>query len=105
MKKRVSFQPRFWISAIIVLVELLCVIAVFVLLIIYPFWNNFMIIPLIILLVLDTVLALFIANSKAEAAFKISWLVIVMVLPFAGAVIYLLFANKITTKKSKTTTY
>lgn len=99
MKKRVSFQPRFWISAIIVLVELLCVIAVFVLLIIYPFWNNFMIIPLIILLVLDTVLALFIANSKAEAAFKISWLVIVMVLPFAGAVIYLLFANKITTKK------
>lgn len=101
MKKRKSFQPRIFISAILVIFEIILIVTFFVLFIIFPLSEYYITIPSILLLIFNFVLGLFIANSKVEADFKISWLFIVLVLPFAGGILYLLFANKMTTKRVK----
>ncbi len=43
----------------------------------------------------------YIANSKATAAYKLSWMVFVGVIPEIGFVCYLMFANKTFSKRSK----
>lgn len=70
-------------------------------LIILPLGEYYAALPIIFLLIFDIVLSLFIANTRVEADFKISWLVIIIVFPIAGGVLYLLFANKMTTRRMK----
>lgn len=101
MKRRNFFQPRVLISGLLFFVQLMLVIAFFVLLVLSPFGTEYYIGSLIVLLLFDSVIGLFIANTKVEASFKISWLVVVICLPFVGGFLYLLFANKITTKKMR----
>jgi len=101
MKKRGSFQPRVLIIALLLIAELL-IISGFVALIIYvPFSNQYVWVPSLIIFLFDLILAVFIANSKVEASFKISWLVVVVSMPLMGGIFYFLFANKITTKKMR----
>lgn len=46
-------------------------------------------------------LGIFIVNSNAENEYKVSWLFLVGCFPLIGALFYLLFAHKITTKRAK----
>lgn len=101
MKKRNFFQPRVFISALLFFVQVILFIVFFIVLVVFPFGTQYLFGSMIVLLLFDLVLALFIANTKVEAAFKISWLVIVICMPFVGGFLYLLFANKMTTKKMR----
>lgn len=55
----------------------------------------------LIILIFDFIILTYIVNSKANSSYKITWLFIVGLLPFIGAVIYLMFGNKNTTKRMK----
>lgn len=54
-----------------------------------------------ILLALDLCCGIFIANSDVQVDFKVSWLTVLLCLPYAGAFLYLLFAQKVTTQRLK----
>ena len=101
MKRRNGFQPRVLISLLMFFLQVVLVVTFFVVLVLSPFGTEFYLGGLIVLLLFDCVIGLFIANTKVEASFKISWLVVVICLPFVGGFLYLLFANKITTKKMR----
>ena len=58
-------------------------------------------VSLLILLILDMVCGVFIANSDVQVDFKVSWLTILLCLPFVGAFLYILFAQKVTTNGLK----
>lgn len=58
-------------------------------------------ISLIILIVLDLTCGIFIANSEVSVDFKVSWLTVLLCLPYAGAFLYILFAQKVTTGRLK----
>jgi Phosphatidylserine/phosphatidylglycerophosphate/cardiolipin synthases and related enzymes len=105
MKKRGGFQLRFWIIIISFLLEVATVVGFIVLVVLTSFDDRILWIPLTLMALFDFSLGLFIANSKVEASYKISWLAVVICLPFIGGIFYLLFANKITTKKKRQQRY
>ena len=100
-EKRKPSLIRFYSAALFFLIGTTLIVAVFVV----PFFliDTWWIILLYIIVVylLNAILALFIYNSKSQINFKTSWLVVICGLPFAGALLYLLFANKVTTKKKR----
>ena len=49
--------------------------------------------------VLVIIVALIIVNSKSGSSYKISWFFLIVILPFFGTVLYLLFGNKKFTKR------
>lgn len=51
-------------------------------------------ITLSILFIISFVIVVYIVNSHAKAAYKITWLVVVAILPLIGSFFYLLFGNK-----------
>lgn len=58
-------------------------------------------VSLAILLVLDLTCGIFIANSDVQVDFKVSWLTVLLCLPYVGAFLYILFAQKVTTNRLK----
>lgn len=54
-----------------------------------------------ILVALDLCCGIFIANSDVQVDFKVSWLTVLLCLPYAGAFLYLLYAQKVTTRRLK----
>lgn len=101
MKKRGSLQARFWIILSLFFLEFILFIMIILFLIFNPFDEKSLVIPIILIYCFQFFLVLFIANTQAEASFKISWLLVIIVLPLIGGIIYLLFSNKITTKRMK----
>ncbi len=100
-EKRKSSLIRFYISALFFLIGTTIIVSIFVLpFFLFGTWWITLIYTVVVYL-LNAVLALFIFNSKSQINFKTSWLVVICVLPFAGALLYLMFANKITTKKRR----
>lgn len=100
-KRRKPSHIRFIIAALVFLIGTIIIISFIVALILSESFGRLFYIPLIILLVIDTVCGIFIANSQSQVDFKISWLTILLCLPYAGAILYLLYAQKITTKGKK----
>lgn len=98
-KRRSSFQPRFWLTAIIFLLEIVLLFGITVLPLYVPFFSEYSWLIFIILLIYDKGFTLFIVYSKSELNFKISWLALIIAFPFGGGLVYLLFANKFTTKR------
>lgn len=105
LKKSHGFQLRFWLIALTFLFEIGIVVGIFVLLLYGQILANLAWVAIISILFFDIVIGVFIANSKVEASYKISWLTIVFVLPIAGSIFYLMFANKMTTKRKKASRY
>ncbi|MFA6755908.1 MAG: cardiolipin synthase [Bacilli bacterium] len=99
-RRKDVFYPRFWIVLSFFFLEAIIVIS-FIMLVIYAPLSESPFAILIVLLIYDIILGIFIANTKSEADFKISWLTIVLILPFVGGIIYCLFANKMTTKRMR----
>jgi len=105
LKRRHGFQLRFWVIALTFLFEIMLIVG-FVLMFFYnELTQQYFWIPVIDFIILDFILGVFIANSKVEASYKITWLTIVFIFPIAGGILYLLFANKMTTKKRKESRY
>lgn len=52
-------------------------------------------------LLLNFVAIVYIVNSKAKPAYKITWLVVISLLPYIGIFIYLLFGNKKITNRQR----
>lgn len=100
-KKRKNSHLRFIIAALVFLLGTILILALILCLILVESFGKYFYIPLIILFLLDVICGLFIANSQSQVDFKVSWLAVLLCLPYAGAVLYLLYAQKITTKGKK----
>lgn len=100
-KKKKNLHLRFFFVLADFLIETAIFIALVFFFINYETYRIYYWIPIILITLFDIILGLFIANTKVEIDFKLSWLAIVIVLPFLGGMLYLMFAHKITTKKRK----
>ena len=100
-KKRRHSHLRFIVAALVFLLGTILIVGLILCLILVESFGRFFYIPLIILLLLDVICGLFIANSQSQVDFKVSWLTVLLCLPYAGALLYLLYAQKITTKGKK----
>ena len=100
-KKRKNSHLRFIIAALVFLLGTILILALILCLILIESFGRFFYIPLIILFLLDVVCGLFIANSQSQVDFKVSWLAVLLCLSYVGAVLYILYAQKITTKGKK----
>jgi len=101
LKKKKTFPIRVVFAAFFFFIETLCLIALVYFAVTLQVLSSFWWVPIIVLFVIDFILSIFILNTKVQVDFKLSWLVVIIILPFGGALLYLLFANKITTKKKK----
>ena len=100
-EKRKPSKIRFYIASLVFALGTVLIVSLFIL----PFFVNldswYFVIPFLVLYLVNTVLALFIFNNKVQINFKLSWLVVIITIPVGGAIIYLLYANKITTKRKR----
>lgn len=100
-KKKKNLHLRFFFVLAAFLLETGLFIAAVFLLINYPAYELFWLIPIALITLTNIILGYFIVNTKVEVNFKLSWLAVIIILPFLGAMLYLMFAHKITTKKRK----
>ena len=100
-EKRKPSHIRFYVACLVFLFGTIIFVGLCILPLFYESARYYFIIPLSILYALNFIIAVFIFNSKVQINFKISWLVVIIILPFAGTIIYLMYANKITTKRMK----
>ncbi len=101
LKKKKIFPGRVIFCAGMFFLEVALLIALVYFVVTIQLFSDYWYIPFLLLFVIDFVLAVFIMNSRVQVDFKLSWIVVLILLPFGGALIYLLFANKVTTKKKK----
>jgi cardiolipin synthase A/B len=99
-RKRVS-HIRLYIFGILFLLQLLVVIGFVYLIIIYEWFRAYSYIPIIVLYVLDLCVSLFLINSRTQNDFKNTWLFVIISLPFVGVLLYIMFANKMTSKRMR----
>ena len=105
LKKKKMFPGRAIFCIGMFFLEVLAIIALVYFIITLQLFSDYWFIPFFALFAIDVVLAIFIMNSRVQVDFKLSWIVVLILFPFGGALIYLLFANKITTKKKKELRY
>ena len=98
-RKKMNLHIRFILVLLAFLLETSLFILLCFALINFNVTGYYIVIPFIIIYVLDLVLSIFIANTKVGIDYKVSWLTVLLVLPFVGAILYLLFAHKMTTKR------
>lgn len=97
--KRPGF--RFYIVLLMFCLETILVICILLLASLFPFAVNYFWIPFLVYIIVNSLNALFIINTNVNTAFRLSWITITIIFPFAGLIIYWLYADKITTKKMK----
>jgi len=100
-KKKKVPHIRVYTFALIFLIQIIALIGLIYLLVTYQALINYIWLPFLILYILDFVVSIFILNSKVESDFKTSWLVVIIIFPYGGVFLYLLFAHKTTTRKMR----
>ena len=100
-KKELHIPIKAIFCGLVFFVELILVILLAYFAITINAVGDYIYVPTILLLIIDFILGIFILNTKVQVDFKVSWVIVVLIFPFAGAILYILFANKITTKKKK----
>lgn len=100
-KKELHLPIKALFCGLVFFVELILVILLAYFAITINAVGDYIYVPTILLLIIDFILGIFILNTKVQVDFKVSWVIVVLIFPFAGAILYILFANKITTKKKK----
>lgn len=100
-KKRKNSHVRFIIAALVFLIGTIVIVGGLAALILSESFGKFFYIPLIVVLLVDFICGIFIANSQSQVDFKVCWLTVLLCLPLIGAILYLLYAQKITTKGKK----
>lgn len=101
LKHKKDYGARLLVVGLLVLLEVALIISFFVLLIYSQLDGVAYITSTIVLYLLNIILSLFIISTKAQVDFKISWLIVVNLVPIAGPLFYFIFANKITTRSKK----
>lgn len=100
-KKKKNYHVRFIFAALAFLVGTLIIILPLTLMAMSEWFTASFYVSLAILIVLDVCCGIFIANSDVQVDFKVSWLTVLLCLPYAGAFLYLMYAQKVTTKRLK----
>lgn len=85
---------RVILFGLIVLFSIVLIVSLVALFVAFDYMEGYFIASIVVLFLLDLVLAIFIANSQLQVDFKVSWLAVILALPLAGAIIYLIFAQK-----------
>ncbi|MCB9499047.1 MAG: cardiolipin synthase [Erysipelotrichaceae bacterium] len=99
-RKRVS-HIRLYIFGILFLLQLLAITGFIYLLVLYESFRAYSYIPIVVIYVIDLVVCLFLVNSRTQNDFKNTWLFTIVALPIVGIILYILFANKMTTKRMR----
>ena len=84
------------VAALILFIEVVAIVVLAILLANYVNTTIYFIISGVAILVLIPIV-----NSKMDPSYKITWLVLMVILPVFGALLYILFANKKFTKREK----
>lgn len=103
MKKFIRlFLGRFLWIGLIIIIELVLILGLFTFLrAIFEVIDQYLNLGLGLALGLfDFILMVYIVNSRANTSYKISWLFLVGLFPFIGGIIYLMFGNKNTSKRT-----
>lgn len=100
-KKKKNYHVRFIIAALVFLLGTLALVVPLTLFLLDPDYVASVYVSLIILVCIDFVCSIFILNSGSQVDFKVSWLTVMLCLPYVGAFLYILYAQKITTKRLK----
>lgn len=98
-KKKKKHGFRFYIAALTFCIETILFVALIVLLAVVPFSNQYLWIPLIAFLFINALNAIFMINISGNTSFKVSWLAVTIIFPFAGLIIYWMYAEKLTSKR------
>lgn len=100
-KKRKDTHLRLFIVVFLFVLEMAAIISLLALLVSadWGYWYFFGVV--VFITVLNFCLGLFTINTKVQVDFKLSWITVMLVLPLFGALFYLMFAHKITTKRRK----
>ncbi len=101
IRKKKNLHLRFFLVLLAFLIETCLFIFLLFAFINYESYRFYYLIPLIVIIVLNFILGIFVFNTKVNVDYKLSWLVTILIFPFFGAILYLLFAHKITTKRRK----
>ncbi len=97
-RKRKHFHARLFFVAFAFFLQTLLVLGL-ILLLYFASDEIYAIIGICSVLLLNLIFALFIVNSKSQIDYKMTWVALIAAFPFLGVVLYILFANKVTTKK------
>ncbi len=100
-RKKKNLHLRFFLVLLAFLIETGLVIFLIFALINFESYRYYYLIPLCVILVLNFVLGIFATNTKVSVDYKLSWIVTILIFPFLGAMLYIMFAHKITTKRRK----
>lgn len=101
LKKKKNLHIRFFLVLLAFLIETCLFIFLLFAFINYESYRTYYLIPLAVIIVLNFVLGIFVFNTKVNVDYKLSWIVTILIFPFFGAILYILFAHKITTKRRK----
>ena len=87
-------NKRTWIYSILTIVYFLFVAGVITLFVFYsdPFWA--VLGTLLLLIFVDSLTAIILFNSDRQVEIKISWLLIIVILPFLGTLFYIWFGSR-----------
>ncbi len=99
-KRKARPRIRFYLVLLMFCLETLFFIGFLACIILIPF-IKLLWIPVILITLINIILSIFIANTNVNSGYKVSWLVTLLCFPLGGAILYLLYADKITTKKMK----
>lgn len=100
-EKRKPSHIRLYLSLLVFLLDVLIIVGIFVSLFFFEVFRYYVAVPLLIFYILTVITAIFITYSKVQTDFKVSWLAIIAIVPIGGIIIYLMFAQKITTRRMK----
>ena len=98
------FRPGFFQKLLIcflILIQFILIIGLIVLGAVYTFLTPWTVPIFVGVYAINAIAGIIIFNSKSPDAYKLSWIIAVFVLPIAGLLMYLAFANKQTRRKQK----
>lgn len=98
MKFLKFITSRFFALAIILILQIILLVAFAVLASLSDLFGYYY---LFVALILNAFALIFILNSKANTSYKLSWMLIVAVIPGIGLLFYILYANKRDTKRQR----
>ena len=98
-KRKATPHIRFYVVALMFCIETLLFVGLFLLFLYAPFPIHYIWIPILVTVIVNAIGATFIVSTKVNSGYKIAWLSVLTIFPLGGFLIYLLYADKITTKR------
>lgn len=99
-KKKARPRIRFYLVLLMFTLETLFLIGLLSCFILIPF-VNYIWVPIVFIFVLNCFASIFIINTNVNSGYKISWLIALICLPLGGFILYLMYADKMTTSKMR----